>query len=292
MECDVAPRHLTIVECRPPWRQDMGTEWTRFPIARLRYTKSTKQWSLYWRDRHLRFHLYDRIMSAAGEYWIWFSPTSRDGIDAGRAGGCVITPAPAPLAVTATRAGRPARTRTGATTRAPHLGQAPAPAVLSRFSCYGHHRPGGASASVTVRTLNANGCDQRTMRVRLMRVTRVRCRAGLARSPGPGRQEAAPPASVAGSRLDGGGPDTLRPVAGVSASRRTVAPQAGTGMTGAFGTRACRAVAGRVGAAAAPAERASQPAAAARCAGRCSVVLMLRQQRTSRLRCAGRTRWR
>ena len=62
MECDVAPRHLTIVECRPPWRQDMGTEWTRFPIARLRYTKSTKQWSLYWRDRHLRFYLYDRIM--------------------------------------------------------------------------------------------------------------------------------------------------------------------------------------------------------------------------------------
>ena len=61
MEYDVTPRHLTIVECRPPWREDMGTEWTRFPIARLRYTKATRQWSLYWRDRHLRFHLYDRI---------------------------------------------------------------------------------------------------------------------------------------------------------------------------------------------------------------------------------------
>jgi hypothetical protein len=61
VECDVTPRHLTIVECRPPWRQDMGAEWTRFPIARLRYTKATRQWSLYWRDRHLRFHLYDRI---------------------------------------------------------------------------------------------------------------------------------------------------------------------------------------------------------------------------------------
>jgi hypothetical protein len=61
VECDVAPRHLTIVECRPPWRQDMGAEWTRFLIARLRYTKATRQWSLYWRDRHLRFHLYNRI---------------------------------------------------------------------------------------------------------------------------------------------------------------------------------------------------------------------------------------
>ena len=61
VECDVGPRHLTIVECRTPWREDMGAEWTRFPIARLRYTKATGRWSLYWRDRHLRFHLYDRI---------------------------------------------------------------------------------------------------------------------------------------------------------------------------------------------------------------------------------------
>ena len=39
---------------------------------------------------------------------------------------------------------------------------------------------------MTARTPNANGCDQRAMGVRLMRVTRVRCRAGLAHSPGPG----------------------------------------------------------------------------------------------------------
>jgi hypothetical protein len=61
VECDVAPRHLTIVECRPPWRQDTDAQWTRSPIARLRYTKATREWSLYWRDRHPRFHLYDRI---------------------------------------------------------------------------------------------------------------------------------------------------------------------------------------------------------------------------------------
>jgi Protein of unknown function (DUF3024) len=61
VEYDVTPRQLTIVECRPPWRADPGPEWTRLPIARLRYTKATRQWTLYWRDRHLRFHLYDRI---------------------------------------------------------------------------------------------------------------------------------------------------------------------------------------------------------------------------------------
>jgi Protein of unknown function (DUF3024) len=65
VECDAGPGQLTIVECRPPWREDMGAEWTRFPIARLRYTKVTRQWSLYWRDRHLRFHLYDRITPSA-----------------------------------------------------------------------------------------------------------------------------------------------------------------------------------------------------------------------------------
>lgn len=38
IECDVAPRHLTILDCRPPPREDFGPEWTRFPIVRLRYS--------------------------------------------------------------------------------------------------------------------------------------------------------------------------------------------------------------------------------------------------------------
>ncbi len=65
VEVDVAERHLTIVECRPPWRAGLGTEWTRFPIARLRYSRATRSWSLYWRDRNLRFHLYDRVPATA-----------------------------------------------------------------------------------------------------------------------------------------------------------------------------------------------------------------------------------
>lgn len=58
VECDVGSRHLTIVERRPPSRPDVGAEWTRFPIARLRYTIARGQWSLYWRDRNERWHAY------------------------------------------------------------------------------------------------------------------------------------------------------------------------------------------------------------------------------------------
>jgi hypothetical protein len=58
-KCQIAPRHLTIVERRAPWRQDLGPEWTSFPIAQLRYTIAEKSWTLYWRDRNLRFHVYD-----------------------------------------------------------------------------------------------------------------------------------------------------------------------------------------------------------------------------------------
>lgn len=59
MECEIAARHLTVVERRAPWREDFGPEWSRLPIARLRYSQTTKQWSLYWRDRNLKFHRYD-----------------------------------------------------------------------------------------------------------------------------------------------------------------------------------------------------------------------------------------
>jgi hypothetical protein len=61
VEADVAERHVTIVECRPAWRADVGAAWTRSPIARLRYAKSTRLWSLCWRDRNVRFHEYDRV---------------------------------------------------------------------------------------------------------------------------------------------------------------------------------------------------------------------------------------
>jgi hypothetical protein len=60
VECQIAPRHLTIVERRSPWHADLGPEWTSSPIARLRYT-TDQTWTLYWRDRNLRFHNYDQL---------------------------------------------------------------------------------------------------------------------------------------------------------------------------------------------------------------------------------------
>ena len=65
VDADVAERHVTIVECRPSWQAEVGSEWTRFPIARLRYTQTTRLWSLYWRDRNLKFHAYDRVAASA-----------------------------------------------------------------------------------------------------------------------------------------------------------------------------------------------------------------------------------
>ena len=57
----IDPRSITILECRPPWRGNFGPEWTRVPIARLRYTQARNEWALYWRDRNLKFHLYDLV---------------------------------------------------------------------------------------------------------------------------------------------------------------------------------------------------------------------------------------
>ena len=49
------PAHLTIIECRPPWRRAPARNGYR-PSRRLRYTQATRTWTLYWRERDLRFH--------------------------------------------------------------------------------------------------------------------------------------------------------------------------------------------------------------------------------------------
>lgn len=65
VECEIAAQHLTIVERRAPWREQAGPEWTTLPVARLRYGKTAKTWTLYWRDRNLRFHLYKPLAPAS-----------------------------------------------------------------------------------------------------------------------------------------------------------------------------------------------------------------------------------
>jgi hypothetical protein len=65
LEVDVQGTAATIVECRAPWRADVGPEWSRIPIARLRHSPTHASWSLFWCDRNLRWHRYDRINTAA-----------------------------------------------------------------------------------------------------------------------------------------------------------------------------------------------------------------------------------
>lgn len=61
VEADVTDRTVTVVECRAPWREDFGPEWTRRGIARLRYTAKRGHWALYWSDRNQVWHKYDRV---------------------------------------------------------------------------------------------------------------------------------------------------------------------------------------------------------------------------------------
>lgn len=60
VEMAVRGTSVTIFDCRPPWHPSL-TEWSRVPIAQLRYDRGTGQWTLYWADRNSRWHLYDDI---------------------------------------------------------------------------------------------------------------------------------------------------------------------------------------------------------------------------------------
>jgi hypothetical protein len=64
-EVDVTDRTVTVLECRGPWREDYGPEWTRRGIARFRYTAKSKQWTLCWSDRNQRWHKYDLIQPSS-----------------------------------------------------------------------------------------------------------------------------------------------------------------------------------------------------------------------------------
>jgi hypothetical protein len=59
LEHELHRNTITIVECRAPWRADFGPEWTRSPIAQLRYDDQKGTWSLYWRDSRERWLAYE-----------------------------------------------------------------------------------------------------------------------------------------------------------------------------------------------------------------------------------------
>jgi hypothetical protein len=57
VEAHVAQHTVTMIERRPPWRDD-AADWSEHPVARLRYTAKSNLWALSWRDRNERWHRY------------------------------------------------------------------------------------------------------------------------------------------------------------------------------------------------------------------------------------------
>lgn len=63
LEPAVRGRSITIVELRPPWHPDLGSEWTRLQIAQLRFAEPAG-WSLFWRDSSDRWHRYESMAAS------------------------------------------------------------------------------------------------------------------------------------------------------------------------------------------------------------------------------------
>ena len=58
VELEEGRQAVTIVECRPSWEEGYGPEWTRSPIARLRYVGTIGVWTLYYHRHTGRWERY------------------------------------------------------------------------------------------------------------------------------------------------------------------------------------------------------------------------------------------
>ena len=54
IEYKVRGNTITIYECRPPWREDRGPDWTAMRICSMEWDPATRLWTLYSRDRNDR----------------------------------------------------------------------------------------------------------------------------------------------------------------------------------------------------------------------------------------------
>ena len=66
VEYGVRGKSITIFECRPPWGPRPGSEWTRQPVAQLRYNPADHHWQLFCSDRNSRWHDYDMVGPSPG----------------------------------------------------------------------------------------------------------------------------------------------------------------------------------------------------------------------------------
>ena len=54
---DIDRLSVLVYEERPEWRNP--DEWTRCPVAKLRFYRSRGEWELYWMRRDRKWHLYE-----------------------------------------------------------------------------------------------------------------------------------------------------------------------------------------------------------------------------------------
>jgi hypothetical protein len=54
IEYKVRGNTITIHECRPPWRKEIGPDWTRMRICTFEWDPTTRLWTLHARDRNDR----------------------------------------------------------------------------------------------------------------------------------------------------------------------------------------------------------------------------------------------
>ncbi len=60
IECTRRGNSITIVERRPPWNPDFGSEWSSVKVAQVRYEEQTGAWALYCSDSNGRWHRFDQ----------------------------------------------------------------------------------------------------------------------------------------------------------------------------------------------------------------------------------------
>lgn len=61
IEYELRGKKITIYECRPPWREDLGPEWTRLRVCTMEWDPATRRWTLFARDRNDRRLEYPHI---------------------------------------------------------------------------------------------------------------------------------------------------------------------------------------------------------------------------------------
>jgi hypothetical protein len=78
LETAVRGANVTIYEARPAWREDLGPEWQRRPVAQLRHTGSGF-WLLLWPDRRDRWQRYPLVPDATRDLEALLRELEEDG---------------------------------------------------------------------------------------------------------------------------------------------------------------------------------------------------------------------